>query len=136
MLESHEIRRENYCKYGMVHKKLLEYLEDGVSAKFTAKELHISLPTYYKYKSIATIETGKIFVSPEEIAFMERQKNIKEINNKPKQHKKSASAITTSVQPQTNAKQADTDKAPPKSTHQESPSPDPKQLVTTTQNEE
>jgi hypothetical protein len=41
-------RRENYCKFSKVHDKLLGHLEDGVSAKLTAKDLNISLPTYYK----------------------------------------------------------------------------------------
>jgi hypothetical protein len=67
-------RKENYCKYSQVQNQLLKYLEDGVSAKLTAKLLHISLPTFYKYKSIASIETGKIYTVQEETAFMEREK--------------------------------------------------------------
>jgi hypothetical protein len=78
MLESHEIRRENYCKFNKVHEKLLEYLEDGVSAKMTAKDLNISLPTYYKYKSIISIENNKIYKVKEESDFLDRERKRKE----------------------------------------------------------
>jgi hypothetical protein len=67
------IKRDTYCKYAYVHDDLLHYLENGVSAKETCSALRISLPTYYKYKSIATIETGKIYTVHEEKKFLERQ---------------------------------------------------------------
>jgi hypothetical protein len=66
-------RKDNYRKYTYVRNKLIEFLEDGVSAKITTKELRISLPTFYKYKSIASIETGKIYTVQEEQAFIDRE---------------------------------------------------------------
>jgi hypothetical protein len=71
-------RRENYCKFNRVHKKLIDYLEDGVSAKLTAKDLDISIATYYKYKSMISIEKNKIYKVQEEIDFLDRQNKRKE----------------------------------------------------------
>jgi hypothetical protein len=72
-METLTYRRENYCKFNQVHDKFVEYLEDGISAKLTAKDLNISLPTYYKYKSIITIENNKIYKIKEETDFIERE---------------------------------------------------------------
>jgi hypothetical protein len=86
MPKDYGIRRENYCKFNKVHEKLITYLEDGVSAKMTAKDLNISLPTYYKYKSIISIENNKIYKVKEEADFLDREKKRKEnellVNNK------------------------------------------------------
>jgi hypothetical protein len=103
MLERHEIRRENYCKFNKVHEKLITYLEDGVSAKMTAKDLNISLPTYWKYKSIVSIENNKIYKVKEEADFLDREKKRKEqelLDSNKKHIKKSVAkkALIPSVQ--------------------------------------
>jgi hypothetical protein len=109
MLEPHEIRRENYCKYNKVHEKLLEYLEGSVSAKITVKDLNISLPTYYKYKSIISIENNKIYKVKEESDFLDRERkrnenallerNIENNNKKHIQKSPEKKTLIPSVQP-------------------------------------
>jgi hypothetical protein len=92
MPKDYEIRRENYCKFNDVSEKLLEYLEDGVSAKITAKDLNISLPTYFKYKSMISIKNNKIYKVKEEVDFLDREKKRKEneaLDNNKKHIKKS-----------------------------------------------
>jgi DNA invertase Pin-like site-specific DNA recombinase len=69
------VKRENYCKYAFVHDRLLQYLEKGTSARWTASALRISLPTYYKYKSMISIEQNKIYAVKEEKAFLEKEEN-------------------------------------------------------------
>lgn len=73
-MEALKFRKDNYCKYNRVRDDLIRYLELQKSAKDSAKELGISLQTYYKYKSIASIETGRVYEAPEERKFIERQK--------------------------------------------------------------
>lgn len=73
-MDTQYFRKENYCKYGNIAQRLIRDLEAGKSAKESAQALGISLQTYYKYKGIASIETGKVFTVPEERKFIERHR--------------------------------------------------------------
>jgi hypothetical protein len=67
-----DYRRENYCKFPKLRSELIADLEIGRSAKESAKRLCISEATYYKYKGLVCCQLGKVFIVPEEKAFLER----------------------------------------------------------------
>lgn len=68
--------RAHYRKYFQVQERLIEHLEAGLSAKESAKELGISLPTFYKYKSIASIENDTLYMTAEEKSHVARLRLI------------------------------------------------------------
>lgn len=63
-------KRDHYRKYFQVQERLVQCLEAGRSAKEAAKDLGISLPTFYKYKSIASIENDTIYMTAEETDYV------------------------------------------------------------------
>ena len=67
------VRRENYCKFNMVESSLGHMLERSVPIKEITANLGISLPTFYKYKNLLSAKNNRLYVSPEEEAFLKKQ---------------------------------------------------------------
>ena len=66
-------KRDHYRKYFQVQERLVQCLEENCSAKDAAKELGISLPTFYKYKSIASVENDMVYMTEEEVRYIRGQ---------------------------------------------------------------
>ena len=69
------IRRENFCKFAQVEQALVGHLEAKTATKDAARELGISVPTFNKYKGLVSIKYNTLFTTPEEEAFLEKQRN-------------------------------------------------------------
>lgn len=67
-----DCRGNNYAKYSAVKQTMIAGLEANKSTAEISREAAISLPTFYKYKAMINLETGKNYTVPEEMAHLQK----------------------------------------------------------------
>ena len=65
-------QRPNFWKYEMVKDSLQEQLEKGGTANNISKKVGITQLTFYKYKSLLSAETNRVFNIVEEDIYIKK----------------------------------------------------------------